>query len=305
MSANRITVNEGKLWRDLTTRRVGKILLAFNPIFSYFFLWAPILILITFSFNNAESVSVWRGFTLRWYENILNNSFSITTEGARFSTAIMLTALQNSLIVAVASTILATIIGTMVALSLTRGSFPGKKLLDAVLYLPVVIPEITQAISLAVFFGIFFDWINDQVTGLRAVNGFGSIIIGHVAFSISYVAVVVRARLASMNPALEEAANDLGANDWQAFWRITFPQLLPAIIAGGLLAFTLSLDDFLVSFFLSGVGTTTLPIFVYGLLKTRVPPEINAISTLMLVASTVLVALSLVMQGRSASRGNR
>jgi spermidine/putrescine transport system permease protein len=305
MSANRITVNEGKLWRDLTTRRAGKILLAFNPIFSYFFLWAPILILITFSFNNAESVSVWRGFTLRWYENILNNSFSITTEGARFSTAIMLTALQNSLIVAVASTILSTIIGTMVALSLTRGSFPGKKLLDAVLYLPVVIPEITQAISLAVFFGIFFDWINDQVTGLRAVNGFGSIIIGHVAFSISYVAVVVRARLASMNPALEEAANDLGANDWQAFWRITFPQLLPAIIAGGLLAFTLSLDDFLVSFFLSGVGTTTLPIFVYGLLKTRVPPEINAISTLMLVASTVLVALSLVMQGRSASRSNR
>ncbi|MDX2141112.1 MAG: ABC transporter permease [Chloroflexota bacterium] len=300
-----VAAQPGKLRRDLLVRRVGKVAISLNPVFSYFFLWAPIIILVIFSFNNAQTVSVWRGFTTQWYANIFNNAFSLDTEGARFSTAIMLTAVQNSLLIGIASTLLATIIGTMVALSLARGNFPGKKLLDTLLYLPIVIPEITQAISLAVFFSVLFDWINDQFTGVRAVNGFGSIIIGHVAFSISYVMIVVRARLTDMDPKLEEAANDLGANHWQAFWRVTFPLLLPGIIAGGLLAFTLSLDDLIVSFFLSGVGTTTLPIFVYGLLKTRVPPEINAISTIMLLVSTLLVGISLAMQGRSAARGTR
>ncbi len=308
MTTPQTTVNSyqaGKMRRDLLIRRAGKIGIAINPIFTYFFLWAPILILVVFSFNNATNVTVWRGFTTQWYENILNNTIVSGTEGARFSTAIMLNSVRNSLIIAFISTLIATIIGTMVAMSLARGRFPGKKLLNALLYLPVVIPEITQAISLAVFFSLFFDWVNTQVTGVRAVNGFGSIIIGHVAFSISYVTIIVRSRLSSMNPTLEEAAADLGANTWRTFWRITFPLLLPAIVAGALLAFTLSLDDLIVSFFLSGVGTTTLPIFVYGLLKTRVPPEINAISTVMLIASTLLVAISLVMQGRGAIRGNR
>ncbi len=308
MTTPQTTVNSyqaGKMRRDLLIRQAGKIGIAINPIFTYFFLWAPILILVVFSFNNATNVTVWRGFTTQWYENILNNTIVSGTEGARFSTAIMLNSVRNSLIIAFISTLIATIIGTMVAMSLARGRFPGKKLLNALLYLPVVIPEITQAISLAVFFSLFFDWVNTQVTGVRAVNGFGSIIIGHVAFSISYVTIIVRSRLSSMNPTLEEAAADLGANTWRTFWRITFPLLLPAIVAGALLAFTLSLDDLIVSFFLSGVGTTTLPIFVYGLLKTRVPPEINAISTVMLIASTLLVAISLVMQGRGAIRGNR
>jgi len=308
MTTPQTTVNSyqaGKMRRDLLIRRAGKIGIAINPIFTYFFLWAPILILVVFSFNNATNVTVWRGFTTQWYENILNNTIVSGTEGARFSTAIMLNSVRNSLIIAFISTLISTIIGTMVAMSLARGRFPGKKLLNALLYLPVVIPEITQAISLAVFFSLFFDWVNTQVTGVRAVNGFGSIIIGHVAFSISYVTIIVRSRLSSMNPTLEEAAADLGANTWRTFWRITFPLLLPAIVAGALLAFTLSLDDLIVSFFLSGVGTTTLPIFVYGLLKTRVPPEINAISTVMLIASTLLVAISLVMQGRGAIRGNR
>ncbi len=308
MTTPQTTVNSyqaGKMRRDLLIRQAGKIGIAINPIFTYFFLWAPILILVVFSFNNATNVTVWRGFTTQWYENILNNTIVSGTEGARFSTAIMLNSVRNSLIIAFISTLISTIIGTMVAMSLARGRFPGKKLLNALLYLPVVIPEITQAISLAVFFSLFFDWVNTQVTGVRAVNGFGSIIIGHVAFSISYVTIIVRSRLSSMNPTLEEAAADLGANTWRTFWRITFPLLLPAIVAGALLAFTLSLDDLIVSFFLSGVGTTTLPIFVYGLLKTRVPPEINAISTVMLIASTLLVAISLVMQGRGAIRGNR
>src|SRR5690606_26065501 len=160
---------------------------------------------------------------------------------------------------------------------------------------------ITQGISLAIFFKVIFDFTEAQ-TGVRATTGFGSIIIAHVAFCISYVTIVVRARLADMNPRLEEAARDLGANEWQTFWRVTFPLILPGVVAGALLAFTISLDDFVVTFFNAGIGTTTLPIFVYGLLKTRVPPEINAISTLMLIASTVLVGISLLLQGRNAAR---
>ncbi|MBN8640006.1 MAG: ABC transporter permease subunit, partial [Anaerolineae bacterium] len=132
--------------------------------------------------------------------------------------------------------------------------------------------------------------------------GFGTIIIGHVVFNISYVTIVVRARLADMNPRLEEAARDLGANEWRTFWRVTFPLILPGIISGALLAFTLSLDDFVVTFFVSGPGTTALPVFVYGLLRLTVTPEINAISTLMLVVSTLLISISMLLQGRDAAK---
>jgi spermidine/putrescine transport system permease protein len=296
-----IEFDQNKIRRDMLIRRVGKIGFYINPVFAYFFLWAPIIILIVFSFNNAETVSVWRGFTTQWYENIFTNAISAGTESARFSTELMLSAVRNSIIVGLLSTLISTVIGTMVAISLARGRFPGKNILDALLYLPVVIPEITQAISLAVFFKIVFDFINTITNSRALTTGFATIVIGHVAFSISYVTIVVRARLADMNPRWEEAANDLGANEWRAFWRVTFPLILPGIIAGALLAFTLSLDDFIVTFFVSGIGTTTLPLFVYGLLKTRVPPEINAISTLMLVASTILVGISLIMQGRNAA----
>src|SRR5690606_33911819 len=245
-----------------------------------------------------RSVSTWRGFTLRWYNNIFND---IVGTEARFSTGLMLNALGNSLFVGIIATIIATIIGTAVALSLARGNYPGKRFVDSLLYLPVVIPEITQGVSLLIFFNVLFDFMS-TVTGQRAQFGFGTIIIAHVAFNISYVAIVVRARLADMNPRLEEAARDLGANEWQTFWRITFPLILPGVISGALLAFTLSLDDFVITFFTSGVGTTTLPVFVYGLLKLSVTPEINAISTLILVVSTVLIGISMLIQGRNATR---
>jgi spermidine/putrescine transport system permease protein len=262
------------------------------------FLWLPILLLVIFSFNDSRAVNTWRGFTTEWYSNIFNNI--IGTE-ARFSTELMLDAVQNSLFVSLSAGIIATVIGTMVALSLARGTYPGKKLIDGLLFVPLVIPEITQGVSLATFFMIAFAFIND-IFGTRANYGFETIIIGHVAFNISYVAIVVRARLAHMNPRLEEAAYDLGANGWRTFWHITFPQILPGIIAGGLLAFTLSLDDYVVTFFNSGIGTTTLPIFVYGMLKTSVTPEINALSTLMLAVSTLLVVISLTLQSRYARR---
>lgn len=297
-----VEFNHGKIRRDMRVRQLGKIGLYFNPIVVYFFLWAPILVLIVFSFNDGASVSTWQGFTTRWYQNIFANTLAAGTEAARFSTELMLNSVKNSLVVSMFSTAISTVIGTMVALSLERGHFPGKKFLDAVLYLPVIIPEITQGVSLALFFKVLFDFIDMQRPGTNPTSGFGTIIVGHVAFSISYVTIVVRARLADMNPRFEEAARDLGANEWRTFWRVTFPLILPGVLAGALLAFTVSLDDFVVTFFNSGIGTTTLPIFVYGLLKTRVPPEINAISTLMLIASTILVGSSLALQGRGSGQ---
>lgn len=293
-ASKQIHFDEGQIRRDMLVRRIGKIGLLLNPIIGYFFLWAPILLLVLFSFNDSRSISSWRGFTFQWYQNIFNDV--VGTE-ARFSTALMVNSLGNSIIVGLLATLIATTLGTMVALSLVRGNYRGKSILDGVLFLPVVIPEITQGISLLIFFNIVFDWLA-SLTGQRIQFGFPTIIIGHVAFNISYVAIVVRARLADMNPRLEEAARDLGANEWRTFWRVTFPLILPGIISGALLAFTLSLDDFVITFFTSGVGTTTLPIFVYGLLKLSVTPEINAISTLILVASTLLIGLSLRLQGR-------
>jgi spermidine/putrescine transport system permease protein len=294
----KIHVDENAVRRDLLLRRLGKIGLYFNPIFSYFFLWAPIVILVIFSFNDSRSVSNFSGFTLRWYNNILNGVMG-TEVG--FSTENMLNALRNSMFVGFIATTIATLIGTMVAIALSRSNFPGKRFLDGLMFLPIVIPEITQALSLAIFFNVIFQWWG-ELTGQRVNTGFHTIIIGHVAFSISYVAIVVRARLADMNPRLEEAARDLGANEWRTFWHITFPLILPGVIAGSLLAFTLSLDDYVITFFTQGVGTTTLPIFVYGLLKLSITPEINAISTVIMVISTILIGISMLLQGRNALR---
>lgn len=257
-----------------------------------------ILLLVLFSFNDSRAVDMWRGFTLRWYTNIFSGVMG--TE-ARFSTELMMQALSNTLLVGLVSTLIATTLGTMIALSLARSNLPGKRIIDGLMFLPVVIPEITQGVSLAIFFKIVFDFL-DSSTGMRAAPGFGTIIIGHVAFNISYVAIVVRARLANMNPRLEEAANDLGANTWQTFRRITLPLIMPGIVAGGLLALTLSMDDLVITFFNAGVGTTTLPMFVYGLIKTAVTPEVNALSTLMLVFSTIVVGVSLMLQNRYTER---
>jgi spermidine/putrescine transport system permease protein len=302
-------INQGKLQRDMLMRRLGRFGMVLTPIVSYFFLWAPIVVLIVFSFNNSNSVSVWQGFTGKWYQGIWNSIFGLETEGSGFRTELLLASLKNSVIVGLFSTVLSTALGTTFALAVARGNFPGKKIFDALFYLPVVIPEITQAVSLAVFFGVLFRGVarlscgdpagEALATCLEPKSGFATIIAGHVAFSISFVAIVVRARLATMDPTLEEAANDLGANHFQTFWRITFPILAPGIVAGALLALTLSLDDFVVTFFNSGIGTTTLPLFVYGLLKQRVSPEINAISTLMILVSVVLVGASLLLQNRS------
>ncbi len=266
---------------------------------AYAFLWLPILLLVLFSFNDSRSITTWMGFSLKWYETIFSGA--VGTGSNSFSSQMMLNALQNSLFVAGIATVLSTAIGTSVAIALSRAKFQGKKWVNALLFFPMIIPDITQAMSLALFFKVVFDFI-EMISGQRVVNSFSTIVIGHVAFNISYVAIVVMARMRDMNPRVEEAAADLGANAWQTFRYITFPLIFPGVLAAALLALTMSLDDFIVSFFLSGVGTSTLPIYVHSMIKVSITPEINAISALMLAASTLLIIVSLTLQGGRRAR---
>ena len=259
-----------------------------SGIFGYIFLYVPIIILVIFSFNSSRFVTTWAGFSFRWYGELFRNEA-------------MMVALKNSLIVAVASTLISTVFGTMVALAMERRRFVGKMAFDALLYLPIIIPDIAMAIMLLLFFnisGIGFEPWNIRFLGNRLAVPY-SVIIGHVAFNISFVAVVVRARLAHMDRDLEEAAQDLYANTWQTFRRVTLPMLMPGILGGALLAFTLSLDDFVITFFTSGAGFNTLPVRVFGMIKKGVTPKINAVSTLMLLASFSLIFFSIVMRMRS------
>lgn len=240
----------------------------------FLFLYIPILILIIYSFNDSRQIGLWTGFSMRWY-------------GELFKNEAVLDALRLSLWVAVWSTLISTFLGTLTALALERHNFWGKITYDAILYLPVIIPDIVMALSTLLFF---------VVLGV-ALSKY-TILIAHVAFNISFVAIVVRARLADMSSTLEEAAADLGANAWQTFRRVTLPLLMPGIISGALLAFTLSLDDFVITFFVAGPGSTTLPVRVYSMIRFGLTPEVNAVSTLMFLGSTLLVIISLVLQRR-------
>ena len=194
-------------------------------------------------------------------------------------------ALRNSLYVAFSSTLISTVFGTMVALAMERYKFKGQLAFDALLYLPIIIPDIAMAVMLLLFFVL-----------IKIPLGRSTIIISHVAFNISFVAVVVRARLAQFDMTLEEAAQDLYANNWQTFRQVTLPLIMPGILGGALLAFTLSLDDFVITFFTSGPGSTTLPLRIYSMVKLGVTPEINALSSIMLFASFILVFLSFILQ---------
>lgn len=284
---------------DLLVRAIGKKWLWIQAALAFAFLYLPILILIIYSFNASRFNAVWRGFTLDWYRSLFSDAgilgVGTTALMASSSSAGIWTALNNSLLIAAISTLLATIFGTMIALALERFHFPGRKAVEALLFLPIIMPEITIGISLLVFFTLVFR-IVENITGIRLNLGLPTVIIGHVAFNISFVTITVRARLAELDPTLEQAAFDLGANEWRTFWRITFPLILPGIFSAALLAFTLSLDDFVVTFFTTGVGSMTLPLFVYGMIKFAVTPAINAISTLMLLASLLLVVTSLRVQ---------
>ncbi len=299
-NAEGLSVNAAQLRGDLAIRRTGRTIRRITPFVCYGFLWLPILILIVFSFNSSRTNAVWQGFTLDWYRALfglgIDNVDGVRTE-ARFSTRGLLDAVNASITVAVATTIIATFLGTCIAIGLERYRFRGRRLIDLIVYLPVVIPEITMGLSLQLFFSATFRAASSASSGaINPTFGLLTVIIGHVVFCLPFVSITVRARLAGMSKSIEEAARDLGANEWQVMRRVTLPLIAPGIVAGALLAMTLSLDDYVVTFFVNGTGGTTLPIYVFSLIKFAVNPSINALSTIIVIVSMSLVLLSLVLQ---------
>src|SRR5262245_51689490 len=240
----------------------------------YLFLYAPILVLVAFSFNRGRLTAVWEGFTLDWYAKLLAN-------------AQILSSLRNSLIVAVAATVACAVVGTAAALAFHRHRFRRQAALDAIITLPIVVPEIVLASSLVLLFAAL---------GLRL--GFLTVILAHVAFSVSYAVVVVRARLAGFDRSLEEAAMDLGAGPWRTFLHVTLPGIAPGVLAAALLVFALSIDDYVITSFVAGVGSTTLPIQIYSMVKSGITPEINAVSSLLLAATSLLLLASHLVEQR-------
>jgi spermidine/putrescine transport system permease protein len=234
----------------------------------YFFLHLPVLVLVVFSFNDSKFSVDWRGFTLQWYQRLLERPD-------------ILRGLKASLIVGGAATVISAMLGTLLALALARQHFRGRRAFEGFLYVPIVTPEIVTGISLLLLFAL-----------LKVPLGLTTITIAHVAFCISFVVIVVLARIQGMDENLEEAAMILGADEITTFWKVTVPQLWPGILSGALLAFTMSFDDFVITSFVSGPGSSTLPIVVYGMVRKNVEPSINAISTIILLGTSILIYLA-------------
>lgn len=247
--------------------------LRFTYIFMIFmFLYLPIMVLIAFSFNQSRMNIVWTGFTFKWYNSLLHNSG-------------ILEAIKNSFIVAIVSTIISVIIGTLASIGMYRYKFKGKGIIDTILYIPLVIPEIVMGISLLAFFSI-----------VKIPLGRVSLIIAHVTFCIAYVVAVVKTRLDGFDNSVEEASMDLGATPLKTFFHVTLPIIMPGVIAGGLLAFTLSLDDVIISFFVAGPGSITLPLKIFSMVKFGVTPEINALSTIIILFTIGAILVSLLLR---------
>jgi spermidine/putrescine transport system permease protein len=249
------------------------------------YLYAPLIVLMVFSFNDSQRNIVWRGYTLKYY-------------AATLADGDLIAAFANSLTIAAVSTAASVVLGALTALLLWRFRFPGKLALEGALGLPIVVPEICMGVAMLVFFTQVMPW----PTELPWPFNLGAIIISHISFSFSFVAIVIRGRLASFNGELEEAAKDLGAGEWRVFRDVIAPHMRPGLIAGALLAFTLSLDDFVITFFTSGPDTITFPIKVYSMVRFSVTPEVNAASTILIVVTVALTAIALKLQGADAAR---
>lgn len=232
----------------------------------YAFLYIPLVIVVAYSFNDSRLNTEWVGFTLFWYETLFNDKE-------------MLTAARNSLIIAVSASICATVLGTMAGLAIHRYKL---KVLPILVFTPVAMPEILLGVSLLLFF----------LQVLNLTLGMVSIIIAHTTFCIGFVAIIVRSRLQGMDWSIFEAARDLGASPWQSFRLVTLPLIMPAVVAGALMSFTLSIDDFVITFFTKGVGEPILPIQIYTMIKVAITPEINAISTLMMLLTLVMIIIA-------------
>ena len=257
-------------------RRDRNPLLTLFALAVYAFLFAPIVVLILFSFNDSKRNFVWRGFTLKWYPELWANEA-------------LLHALGVTLQVAVIAVVATTILGTLLGLGLARlrsGAAAGAS--DTLILLPMVTPEVVMGISLLLFFALLFN----------ANGSIWQIAIAHIAFSISYVAIIVRARAVSLDPRMEEAARDLGATPRQAFFHVTLPLIAPAVAAGALIAFALSFDDLIITSFNAGVGSSTLPLYIYSRIRFGVTPEINAISTIIVAGTAILILVAVGFNAR-------
>jgi len=255
-------------------KRVNWLLGVWTALVMAFF-YLPIAILIGFSFNTSRLNIVWQGFTLEWYAAILRDR-------------VLVEALQNSLVVAAATTLLAVVLGTGGAWLLYRYRFPATRLMQTLVFIPMIIPEVIMGVSLLILF----------VT-IHLELGFTTIIISHVTFCFPFVMVAVQARLSGLDPALEEAAMDLGATPVVAFRKVLVPYLMPAIISGALMSFTLSLDELIVTYFTASAGTRTLPLEIFGRVKKGLDPTLNAISTVFILSTVLLVISTELLKRRS------
>ncbi len=243
-------------------------------VFGYAFLYAPIATLIVYSFNESRLVTVWSGFSIKWYAALLANEALLDAAG-------------TSLLVGVISATGATILGTFAGMALARRRFPGRTLFTALLATPLVMPEVILGLALLLLI------VSVQaLVGWPAERGVGTIAVAHVTLAMAYVAIVVRSRLAGLDPAIEEAALDLGARPWAVFVRITLPMIAPGVVAGWLLAFTLSLDDLVLASFTSGPGATTLPMAIFSSVRMGVSPQINALATIIVLVVAVVVVVA-------------
>jgi spermidine/putrescine transport system permease protein len=236
--------------------------------FVFLYMYLPIAVLTVFSFNDSASPSSWTGFTTKWYVKF-------------FQSPTLIPALLNSLTVATVAVAVAAVLGTLTSVGLARYYFLGKGLYRGMTYLPIIIPDIAIAVATLVFFG-----------AIQLPLSLGSIIIAHVVFCMAYIAVVVSSRLAGIDPRIEEAALDLGATPVQAFIQVLLPQLLPGVLSGCLLAFVLSMDDFVIAYFTAGVGAQTLPIAIFSSIRTGITPELNALSVLLIVGSATIALIA-------------
>jgi len=270
-------------------RRLGEGSLTAYLFLFFAFIYLPVALIVIYSFN-ADPVNMmrWSGFTLDWYRQIfgLRNAAS---EAALYieSTDQLLAAVRNSLTVAAATTTIATILGTATALAIYRFNFLGKKFYRVLLFMPMLMPDIVLGIALLIFF-----------VGIGISLGLKTIIIGQCTFLISYVFIIVSARLAGMDRTLENASADLGANEWLTFRRVVLPQVMPGVIGGALLAFIISMDDLVITYFISGVETQTLPLFIFGMLRRGIKPEVNAIAVMMLIFSFAIASAGIYFRSR-------
>lgn len=267
------------------------LLTLYSAIF-FVFIYLPLAIIVIYSFNsNPLDMSSWQHFTLDWYRGLFglkDVSSGIGTSAVYVeSTDQLLKALRNSLIVAGTTTIISTTIGTATAIAMTRFRFRLRGAYQGMMMLPMMMPDIVLGIGLL----IFFVTLGFKLSLL-------TIIIGHCTFLSSYVFIVVQARMAALDPALEEASADLGANEWVTFKKVLLPQLMPGVIGGALLAFIISMDDLVITYFIAGTDSTTLPMFIFSMVRRGVKPEINAIATLIILASLIIAAVGLYFRSR-------